>query len=189
MSTIKVVGAALFAVAASCATVCQAAWTGPMPIVPGTNHTDEGVFRQNHTQYIIPREACDTFRQYEICWRAAPTRAHGLQESCAKRFSWHNPAPNWDYQVQTECKVDQATIDAARRAGSPAQRAVPKPQTADTPKSRGTIHTYLCQVPTTAGMKRRRAWVYSQQEAVEKAYADYQTMMTVGKDRITCEQK
>ena len=181
-STIAVISV-LLALSAS----CYARWTGPMPFVPGTNYTDGAVIHQDHTQYIIPKQACDNFRKYEICWRTMDLRRnHDGQNQCEARNPWRTDSPNWNQQIQAQCQLSPEELKAAQSQGAAAAGAAARPAPVAPRAEPEPIRTYTCQVPTSTGMKRRTAWVRSVAEARDKAYESYRPIMTSGKDSISC---
>lgn len=168
-------------------------WTGPMPIVPGTNYTDGQVIRQDHTRYVIPPEACENHRQFQICLRTVSGSGGGKAAAikCEDDHPWQTASMNWNMQIQQECKADRSALQAASRDAALAARSRMAPAKADAPAPRPTepIRTYVCYVETSKGRKRRMAWVHSLDEARAKAYESYSPIATQKQDQIDCQLK
>ena len=146
-----------------------------MPFVPGTNYADGAVIHQDHTHYIIPQQACDNFRKYEVCWRTMDLRRnHDGQNQCEAHRPWRTDSGNWNQQIQAQCRLTPEEMKSARLQGAAAAR-VAAHSTPQAPRAASEpIRTHSCQVPTAAGIKRRTAWVRSTAEARDKGYEGLQ---------------
>lgn len=191
--SLRAIGALAAAVALlTGSTALAKRWTGPMPVVPGTDHSDTGVFHTDHTRYVIPREACENYRKYQLCWMPASDAGdRNAQRRCDDQFPWQTSSMNWNTQIANECHVDPAALSKARRDAVLASRAAHAAAQANRPKAAplAPIRTYLCDVPTSDGHKRRTAWVRSVEEARAKAYESYAPIATVKQSDIDCKLK